>query len=177
MNEIEFHQVSSQHDKKLACELIREYLNYLNVKVQDDYGIEFDVEAMVNSDWSDEVKFYPPDGRFYLVNFNNQTAGVGCLKKLQNEVGEIQRMYVSSQFRGYGIGRAIINQLVDDARLIGYRKLKLESLEFLHAAHGLYRSIGFKIINPYAENSMTSFQAQEQLDKYYAITVFMEMDL
>ena len=177
MNEIKYHQVKSQQHKTKASALIREYLDYLNLKVQHNYGLEFDVDAMVDSDLTDDDKFSPPNGRFYLVKFNNQTAGVGCLKKLQNRVGEIQRMYVLPEFRGHGIGRAIVNRLVDDARLIGYSKLKLESLEFLNSAHALYRSIGFKEINPYAKNSMASFQAQEQLDKYYAITVFMEMDI
>ena len=177
MNEIEFHQVKSQQHKALAGALIGEYLDYLNVKIQHDYGLKFDVEAMVNSDLSDETKFSPPNGRFYLVNFNSQTAGVGCLKKLHNETGEIQRMYVSPDFRGHGLGRAIVNRLVDDARLIGYRKLKLESLNFLNVAHELYRSIGFCEINAYAKNSMSLFQAQEQLDQYYTITTFMEMDL
>jgi hypothetical protein len=55
--------------------------------------------------------------------------------------------------------------------------LKLESLEFLDAAHSLYRSVGFREINPYADNSMKSYQAEETLDRYYSITVVMEMEL
>jgi GNAT superfamily N-acetyltransferase len=102
---------------------------------------------------------------------------VGCLKKLEEGVAEIQRMYVPPAFRGKGIGRAIVNRLIDDASSIGYRRLKLESLEFLEAAHALYRSVGFREIDPYADNSMESYQAEEQLDRYYAITVFMEMEL
>ena len=86
-------------------------------------------------------------------------------------------MYVPPAYRGTGIGRAIINQLIDDARSIGYRRLRLESLEFLDAAHTLYRSVGFRNIDPYADNSMKPYQPTEQLDRYYSITVFMEMDL
>ncbi len=177
MTDIEFHQVKTQGQKKIAGELIREYLEFLNTRILQDYGMEFDIEAMVKSDLTDEIKFYPPDGRFYLVKSRNQNAGIGCLKKLQDGIGEIQRMYVSPIFRGQGIGRAIANRLVDDARSIGYRKLKLESLGFLASAHALYRSVGFNEIDPYPENSMESFQAEEQLDRYYKITVFMEMDL
>ena len=80
-------------------------------------------------------------------------------------------------FEEGGIGRAIVNRLVDDARLIGYRRLRLESLEFLKEAHALYRSIGFREIDPYADNSMEAYRAATQLDQYYSITVFMEMDL
>jgi hypothetical protein len=55
--------------------------------------------------------------------------------------------------------------------------LRLESLEFLDAAHSLYRSIGFREIDPYSENSMESYQPPGQLERYCSITVSMEMDL
>lgn len=52
----------------------------------------------MESDLSDEIKFHPPDGRFYLVKFNGQPAGVGCLKKLQDGIGEVQRMFFHPSF-------------------------------------------------------------------------------
>ena len=177
MEEIQFHQVESEEQKQQAGALISEYLVWLNERIQRDYAIEFDVEAMVNSDLSDPDKFHPPDGRFYIVQYDGEIAGVGCLKRINGGVGEIQRMYVLPSFRGKGIGRAMTNRLIDDARSIGYRQLKLESLEFLEAAHSLYRSVGFHEIDPYSDNSMESYQAAEQLDQYYTITVFMEMNL
>ncbi len=177
MENVEFRQVENKTQMEQANALIREYLDWLNVRIKREYGIEFDVEAMVHSDLSDPHKFYPPDGRFYLVCFGGQIAGVGCLKKLKDGVGEVQRMYVPEEFRGKGIGRAIVKRLVEDARAIGYRKLKLESLAFLDAAHSLYRSLGFQRIDPYAGNSMESYQATGQLNQYYAITIFMEMSL
>ncbi len=177
MQEVRFQQVENNEQKEQAGALIREYLEWLNERVKHDYGIEFDVNAMVESDLSDPDKFHPPDGRFYLAQYDNAVAGVGCLKKLAEGVGEIQRMYVLPAFRGKGIGRAIVNRLIDDARLIGYRQLKLESLEFLKAAHSLYRSVGFREIDRYDDNSMEAYQAAAQLDQYYSITVFMEMNL
>ena len=177
MKGIQFIQVESGEQKVQAGALIREYLEWLNERIQRDYGIEFDVETMVASDLSDPGKFHPPDGCFYLARYGDDIAGVGCLKKLEEGIGEIQRMYVLPAFRGQGIGRAIVNRLIDDARTIGYRQLRLESLEFLQAAHSLYRSVGFQEIDPYADNSMRSYQASENLDRYYAITIFMEMNL
>jgi GNAT superfamily N-acetyltransferase len=174
---VRFQQVESEEQKRQAGSLIREYLEWLNDRLMRAYGIEFDVEAMVQSDLSDPYKFYPPYGRFYLARYTDQPAGVGCLKRLETGVGEVQRMYVPPIYRGKGIGRAIANRLIDDARWMGYRKLRLESLQFLDAAHSLYRSVGFHVIEPYADNSMESYQPAEQLDQYYSITVFMEMDL
>jgi len=177
MQAVLFCQVESAEHKQQAGVLIREYLEWLNERVQSDYGIGFYVESMVTSDLSDSEKFHPPDGRFYLVRYKDEVAGVGCLKKLEKRVGEIQRMYVLPSFRGTGIGRALVNRLIEDARAIGYHRLKLESLEFLEAAHSLYRSVGFREIDPYADNSMKSYQDAENLGKYYSITVFMEMNL
>ena len=177
MAEVTFRQVESEEDKQKASALIREYLEGLNERVQRDYGIEFDVDAMVISDLSDPDKFHPPWGRFYLVMYSGAIAGVGCLKKLEERAGELQRMYVPPDFRRKGIGRAMLNRLIEDARLIGYKRLKLESLKFLGVAHSLYRSVGFREIDPYADNSMKSYQDARNLDKYYSITVFMEMTL
>ncbi len=177
MEEVHFQQVERPEQKKQAGAVIREYLEWLNERVKCDYGIEFNVDTMIESDLSDPDKFRPPDGRFYLAQYDNAIAGVGCLKKQADGVGEIQRMYVLPSFRGKGIGRAIVERLIDDARRIGYRQLKLESLEFLKEAHSLYRSVGFREIDPYDHNSMEAYQAASQLDQYYSITVFMEMNL
>lgn len=177
MSNITFKQVQSSEEKDEAGFLIREYLAWLNERVQRDYDLEFDIEAMVESDLTEPQRFMPPNGRFYLVRYGGQVAGVGCLKKLAGGIGEIQRMYVLPGFRGNGIGRALVDRLIEDARAIGYRQLKLESLEFLDAAHSLYHSVGFQEIDPYAHNSMKSYQAKETLDRYYSVTVFMEMDL
>jgi GNAT superfamily N-acetyltransferase len=177
MNGIEFEQVESDEHKHQVGMLIREYLEWLNARLQREYGLEFDVEAMVKSDLSETRKFHPPEGRFYLARYQKRVAGVGCLKKLVAGVAEVQRMYVSPTYREKGIGRAIINRLIDDARSLGYRQLRLESLKFLDAAHALYHSVGFHDIDPYIDSSMKSYQSAHQLDKYYAITVFMEINL
>ncbi len=177
MDEIALEQVESEAQKEQAGALIREYLGWLNARLKRDYDMEFDVETMVESDLSDAHKFHPPFGRFYLARLQGRAVGVGCLKRLEANVGEVQRMYVAPNYRGKGVGRAITHRLIDEARSIGYRQLRLESLNFLHSAHSLYRSVGFQDIDPYTENSMKSYQPAEQLDRYYSITVFMEMDL
>lgn len=177
MADVDFELVENEAGKTQAAALIREYLDWLNDRLRKDYGMWFDAGAMVLSDISDPHKFHPPEGRFYLATANGKVAGVGCLKKLDPHVGELQRMYVLPAARGQGIGRAIAHRLIEDARTIGYRRLRLESLEFLDSAHALYRSLGFRTIEPYAHNSMEAYQAREQMGKYYTITVFMEMQL
>lgn len=177
MGRVDFERVESPEQRAAAGKLIREYLDWLNERLAKDYGMTFDVDSMVVSDLSDPHKFHPPSGRFYLALLEGDVAGVGCLKSLTSAIGELQRMYVLPRFRGQGIGRAMANRLIEDARLMGLQELRLESLEFLDAAHALYRSLGFSQIERYADNSMEGYQAAEQLDRYHSITVFMHMDL
>ena len=177
MAAVVFEQVRSRAQKEIAGVFVREYLASLNARLLLEYATSFDAEGMVRSDLSDGKKFYPPDGRFYLARYDGHTAGIGCLKKLESNIGEIQRMYVRPAFRGNGLGRAIATRLIEEARRIGYRRLRLESLEFLTAAHGLYRSLGFRDIDPYDHSSMRAYQRSHQLDRYFGMTVFMELEL
>jgi GNAT superfamily N-acetyltransferase len=169
--------VRSPGEKSWARALITEYLEWVAAVAHARYGLSFDIGAMVASDIDDEAKFYPPAGRFYLVMHRGQAVGVGCLKRLAPGVGEIQRMYVRPQVRGIGAGRLLVQQLIADARGMGLRSLRLESLKALEAAHALYRSVGFVDIDPYSENSMTSYQPPETLERYRDSAVFMELAL
>jgi N-acetylglutamate synthase-like GNAT family acetyltransferase len=169
--------VESHFQRQMAGKLIREYLGWVAEIAQSNYGLSFDIEAMVTSDLEDESKFYPPSGRFYLVEFDGNYVGVGCLKCLSSGVGEIQRMYVQPHLRGVGAGRMLVLQLIEDAKTLGYSKVRLESLKALEAAHGLYHSVGFRNIDPYSDNSMRAYQQENTFDAYHASAVFMEISL
>lgn len=177
MGKITLHQVEDKNQREAAGLLIREYLTWLNGLVKTRYGHDFDTEAMLESDLKDPDKFFPPQGRLYLALSGGETAGVGCLKKLKEGVGEIQRMYVAPSFRSLGLGRAIVECLIAEARQAGYCTLRLESMDFLHQAHSLYESVGFHRIEPYADNSMSHYQPAESLKRYYTVSVYMEMEL
>jgi len=168
--------VSAAHQSQ-AQALISEYLNWVAGVAQANYGLSFNVAAMAASDIEDKAKFYPPAGRFYLVVHKGQSVGVGCLKKLAHGVGEVQRMYIQPHVRGVGAGRALIERLIADAKDLGYQSLRLESLKALEPAHTLYRSVGFKDIDPYSDNSMKSYQPPDTLATYRESAVFMELSL
>jgi GNAT superfamily N-acetyltransferase len=163
--------------REAARRLIAEYLRWLASIAAASYGLSFDVDAMVTSDIEDRTKFYPPGGRFCVIRRAGANVGVGCLKRLTPSVAEIQRMYVQPHVRGVGAGRLLLQQLLSDARAIGYEAVRLESLKFLSAAHALYRSVGFAEITPYAENSMTKYQPRDTIDTYRTNAVFMELRL
>jgi GNAT superfamily N-acetyltransferase len=160
-----------------ARDLIGEYLRWIASVAAASYGLSFDIDAMVTSDIEDRAKFYPPSGRFYVIRREDAYVGVGCLKRITTSVAEIQRMYVQPHVRGVGAGRLLLQQLLSDARAIGYEAVRLESLKFLSAAHALYKSVGFAEITPYAENSMRQYQPRDTIDRYRSNAVFMELRL
>jgi len=174
---IELVAVDDAATREAARDLIAEYLRWIASVAAASYGLSFDVDAMVASDIEDRAKFYPPSGRFYVIRREDAYVGVGCLKRITPSVAEIQRMYVQPHVRGVGAGRLMLQQLLSDARAIGYEVVRLESLKFLSAAHALYKSVGFTEIAPYAENSMTKYQPLETIDRYRSSAVFMELHL
>ena len=174
---IELVAVGNAATRQAARDLIAEYLRWIASLAAAAYGLTFDIDAMVTSDIEDRAKFYPPSGRFYVIRRDDANVGVGCLKRITPSVAEIQRMYVQPHVRGVGAGRLLLQQLLLDAREIGYEAVRLESLKFLSAAHALYRSAGFVEITPYAENGMTKYQPPGTMDRYRSSAVFMELRL
>jgi GNAT superfamily N-acetyltransferase len=174
---IELFAVGDAATREAARYLIAEYLRWIASVAAASYGLSFDIDAMVASDIEDRAKFYPPSGRFYVIRRKDANVGVGCLKRITPSAAEIQRMYVQPHVRGVGAGRLLLQQLLSDARAIGYEAVRLESLKFLSAAHALYKSVGFAEITPYAENSMTTYQPRDTMDRYRSSAVFMELRL
>jgi GNAT superfamily N-acetyltransferase len=174
---VTFVAVDSADQREAARSLIAEYLGWIAEIAGEQYGLTFDIDAMVHSDVEDPHKFFPPTGRFYLVEHDGRYVGVGCLKQLSPQVAELQRMYVQPHARGIGAGRALLMRLLHEARAMGYQRVRLESLKALTPAHQLYRSVGFRDVDPYPDNSMKDYQSTDALDAYRRSAVFMELDL
>src|SRR5439155_16550841 len=68
--------------------------------------------------------------------------------------GEVKRIYVQPGYREGGWGRKLALALLDEARAIGYRELKLDTLDWMQAARGLYASLGFRECAPYYDNPL-----------------------
>ncbi|MFZ5779430.1 MAG: GNAT family N-acetyltransferase [Pseudomonadota bacterium] len=101
-------------------------------------------------------KYAPPDGTLLLARADEQAAGTVALRRLETDICEMKRLYVAPAFRGLrtreglSIGRALAYRVVDEARALGYRRLRLDTIsDRMTAAVGLYRSMGFVAIPPY----------------------------
>jgi GNAT superfamily N-acetyltransferase len=110
-------------------------------------------------------KYKQPDGRLFLASVDEKTASCIALRKLEEGVCEMKRLYVRDEFRGLGLGKTLIEKLIAEARLAGYKKMRLDTLpDKMAKAVKLYESHGFRQIAPYYHNP-------------YGETFFMELDL
>jgi GNAT superfamily N-acetyltransferase len=134
--------------------LFAEYLGWANATLIDEYGIDLHVHEAVDRDMAGLAIFSPPPGRLLLVTRGGDTVAIGCLKRSAQGVCEIKRMYVRPPHRRVGVGRALLNALLEAARDAGYDTVRLDSARFMHAAHALYRSAGFVERDPYPESEI-----------------------
>ena len=97
--------------------------------------------------------YAPSDGRLLLALFESQPAGCVALHKIEQGICEMKRLYVRPQFRGKGLGRALAERIIADARQIGYKQLRLDTVEpMMRTAVAMYRQLGFREIAPYRPN-------------------------
>ncbi|SDF03289.1 GNAT family N-acetyltransferase [Sporolituus thermophilus] len=87
--------------------------------------------------------YAPPDGRLLLAMSDGQAAGCVALKKAAAQACEMKRLYVRPGFRGRGIGRALAEEAVRQAKEIGYASMRLETLPVMREALALYQAMGF----------------------------------
>jgi putative acetyltransferase len=97
--------------------------------------------------------YAPPRGRLLLAEYEGQLAGCVGLHPLQAEICEMKRLYLRLQFRGKGLGRSLAEQIIAEARQVGYKRIRLDTVEpFMKDAVAMYRKLGFREIDPYCNN-------------------------
>jgi ribosomal protein S18 acetylase RimI-like enzyme len=150
-------QAHSPSEMKTARQLFREYSDWLQV---DLCFQNFEKElAGLPGDYA------PPEGRLWLAWINQDIAGCIALRSLGEGICEMKRLYVRPEFRGQGLGRLLAEKLIQEARNIGYQKMRLDTLPGrMDQAIAMYRDLGFQEIERYYNNPDET-------------ALFMELDL
>lgn len=135
----------TEDDVRAVVDMVRAYAASLAVDLCfQDFGAE--IAAMPG-------KYAPPDGELLLAR-NTGGLPLGCvgLRPLADAgVCEMKRLYVAPAGRGLGLGlgRALVEAVVGEARRIGYQEMRLDTLPSMAEALALYRTAGFRAIEPY----------------------------
>ena len=109
-------------------------------------------------------EYAPPQGRLLLARAETELAGCVALRRIDEASCEMKRLYVLPRSRGKGVGRALTAAVIDAARQIGYRRMRLDTLPSMREAIPLYESLGFRRIAPYYRNPIDG-------------AIFMELEL
>lgn len=99
-------------------------------------------------------KYAPPRGRLLLATVDGQPAGCVALRPFDQTRGEVKRLYVRPQFRGSGVGKALMNSLAAEARAVGYSELIADTIpQVMATALAMYERLGFERIDPYSNET------------------------
>ena len=154
MKDLSFAQAESASQIARARELFLEYARSLGFSLcfQD-----FDKElADLPGDYA------PPAGRLLLAEYGGQLAGCVALHQLEDRICEMKRLYLRPQFRGKGLGRALADRIIAEAREIGYQRMRLDTVEpVMKDAVAMYHRIGFREIAPYCNNPIAGALSME----------------
>lgn len=156
-NEFSLTQAESSADIDEARTLFKQYQASLGISLCFQ---SFDQElANLPGDYA------PPSGRLLLTRVDVEVAGCVALRRLDDRACEMKRLYLRPRFRGKGLGGKMVDALLNEAKLIGYSKMRLDTIPGkMDEAIKLYRSIGFKEIPAY-------------YDTPFGDTLYMELDL
>jgi len=150
-------QAETSEQIEQARRLFREYADWLQIDLCFQ-NFENEVANLPG-------EYVPPAGRLLLAYDNSELAGCIALRRLDEHSCEMKRLFVRKEFRGRGLGRQLITAIIQEAKQIGYEHMRLDTLPpKMNDAIGLYRSYGFREIEPYYHNPVPG-------------ALFMEIDL
>ncbi len=135
---------TSDADFAIARALISEYVEWL---AEDFCAIGFEQELRTLPSM-----YGPPAGKMLLAFEEDEPVGCIAYRGYAEGECEMKRLYVVPRFRGSGLGRRLVVELIDAAREQGCTRMRLDTLPKLAAAIALYRRLGFTEIEPYYDN-------------------------
>ncbi len=136
-----FNQADNPELVAAARGLFREYAHAIGTDLEYQ-GFTAELAAL-------PVPYVPPRGALLIARIESTVAGCVALRPLDAQRGEMKRLYVRPAYRKSGLGKRLVEAVIDAARRTGYRELRLDTLSSMTSAQALYRRLGFAEIPPY----------------------------
>ena len=144
--------------KEVFVKLNVEFVTWIADQLRENYQLDSvskigqTIPEYVDAHLEDLTSLKPPDGIIYLLVDCGDIAGMGAIRKLSDEIGEIKRMYISPLYRGRGYGKQMLNKLLEVGREFGCSSFLLETSKFMTVAQHIYKSAGFIEREEYPES-------------------------
>jgi GNAT superfamily N-acetyltransferase len=123
-------------------------------------GLDLDGDSMPRAG---AAELSAPGGAFVIGYHGDRPACCGGVKRLDDQRGEIKKMYVVPELRGRGVARALLHELEDTARRLGYTVARLDTGPKQLSARGLYESEGYAEIPDFNGNPVAVFWGEKPL--------------
>lgn len=144
MHQIEFSIAATPQDFESAKSLFVEYAQSLPISLDfQNFNSELDVL---------EKMYSKPKGCLILGYFNQQAVACVGVRKIDADYCELKRMYVKPAYRTQGAGKELLALALANAKELGYKFIRLDTLSSMTAAIHLYKRAGFYEIEPYYYN-------------------------
>jgi GNAT superfamily N-acetyltransferase len=114
-------------------------------------GPDFDIMLHINGFWEKFDQVLPPNGSYYLAwSAKGALVGTGALRTVSPGVGEMKHLYVRPEARGMGLGRALVEVRIADARAMGIKTLLADTFAANPEMPALYDRLGFSRVEPFS---------------------------
>jgi GNAT superfamily N-acetyltransferase len=142
---IKLRSAQTENDYALAKDLFVEYASQL--------GVDLSFQNFSNELEKIRTEYGPPTGVIILV-FDEEENAIGCfaIRKFQDSVCELKRMYLRNEFQGKGIGKVMLKKAITIGSELGYERMRLDTLPTMESAIQLYSKVRFYEIEPYRFN-------------------------
>ncbi|MBD1942107.1 GNAT family N-acetyltransferase [Coleofasciculus sp. FACHB-712] len=103
--------------------------------------------------------YFGNKGTFLVLIDEEWVVGSGAIRRLSDDICELKRMWFLKDYRGRGLGTKMAQMLLDFARITGYKKVRLDTIDEQKQAQALelYQRLGFYFIERYNTSPCTVF--------------------
>jgi putative acetyltransferase len=143
MLEMDIRKAESQADVAAVRQLWREYWESFGLPM-DFQGFGPELEGLPGA-------YGAQGGTLLLATYKDDPAGTIALRRLNRTSGEVKRLYLRPQFRGRGLGRRLLESVIERARALRYESLYADTLPVMTEALSFYERAGFERVAAYSD--------------------------